>query len=123
MCKNRMAQVNFQTNEFQATLYFNVVAKEYEGMHNMKILVNDFEDFDYKMNSFYTGNYEDIFKEKLTIEEIEFEGVSFKGRQDTERFSIDMTDGWKRATVIFDEKKFGDVNIDKIKRIEKIIRE
>jgi len=118
-----MSQVNFKDDEFYGLLHFNVIAMEYENMQEIEVTINDFDDFIFYMSSFYKEDYDSLFKESLTVESIEFEGFSFKGRQDSESFSIDMTDGWKRATIIFDEKKFGDVNIDKLRRMKKIIEE
>lgn len=117
-----MAQVNFKNDEFHGVLHFNVRAIEYEDEQQLDVLLNGFNDFTRYMSSFHKGDFDNIFK-TLTVESLELTGISFTGRQDTERFSVDITDGWKRATIIFDEKKFGDLNIDKMKRIKKIIEE
>lgn len=118
-----MAQVTFKDDEFYGLLHFDVTAREYEeGIVQLEVRVNSFDDFTNYMNNYYKGNFNNIF-ENLTIESLEFTGISFEGRQETERFSIDILEGWRRATIIFDEKKFGDVNIDKLRRMKKIMEE
>lgn len=118
-----MAQVAFKDDEFYGLLHFDVTAREYEeGIVQLEVRVYGFDDFTYYMSNYYKGVFNKIF-ENLTIESLEFTGISFKGKQETERFSVDMLDGWRRATIIFDEKKFGDVNIDKLRRMKKIIEE
>ncbi|MGG0667829.1 hypothetical protein ABE073_04785 [Lederbergia citrisecunda] len=117
-----MAQVSFKNEEFHGVLHFNVGTMEYDENLQLDLIVNDFDDFTKHMHNFYKRNFGQLFK-NITVHTIEFTGISFTGRQGTELFSVDITDGWKRATIIFDEKKFGDISIDKIRRIKKIIEE
>lgn len=119
-----MAQVHFKNEEFHGILHFTITAMEYdEPYQQVELKINDFDDFVTHMHKFYSNNRHDLFH-GLTVENLEFTGISFVGSRDgTERFSIDITNGWKRATTIFDEKKYGDLNKDKLKRIQDILRE
>lgn len=117
-----MAQVTFDDEEFYGELHF-VIETNFEGSHNKEISFSDFDEFSYCLQNFYTKNYKELFNEEEDIFHVVLSGIAFKGRQDTERFAIDVFDGWKRATMIFNEEKFGDLNIEKLELIKKIIND
>lgn len=116
-----MAQVIFGKGEFQGELQFNIET-HFDGSVQVELSFGDFDDLNYYLQNFYKKNYKELFTEK-NISHVELLGISFKGRKDSERFAVHLTEGWKQATIMFDESKFGDVNVDKLKRIKDILNE
>lgn len=116
-----MGQVNFDDVNYSGKLSF-VVETKFDGSYERSLTFTTFDEFNYYLENYYTKNYKELFDD-IDIYFLELLGVSFRGIQDSERFSVDFTDGWRRATIIFDERKFGDINIDKLKRIRDILSE
>lgn len=116
-----MAQVNFGKEEFYGELQFSLEIS-LEGSFERELTFSHLDEMNYYLNNFYAKNYKKLF-EREDIHHVELIGISFKGIKDSERFSVNVTEDWNRATIIFNEKKFGDINVEKMNRIKKIIEE
>lgn len=117
-----MAQVHYKDEEFRGTLYFMVYQEFEDTEGTTEISFTNYEQMNNNLKMHYEGKHAELFRLEDIIE-VEFKGIGFSGRQGSEKFSVNIEDGWKRATIMFDESKFGDININKMDRIKKIIEE
>lgn len=118
-----MAQVRFNRDDFHGEIQF-YIETPFDGGYQTELTFSEFDDFNYYLKNYYAKNYKELFEES-DVQHVELTGISFKGRKygQSESFSIHLDEGWKQATVNFDEKKYGDININKLKRIKGIINE
>ncbi|WEG18686.1 hypothetical protein PQ478_09415 [Alkalihalophilus pseudofirmus] len=118
-----MAQVRFDKDEFHGELQF-YVETSFDGGYQTELSFSEFDDLSYYLRAYYFNNYKELFQDS-DIVSLVLTGISFKGRKygESESFSLHLDEGWKRAIVNFDEKKYGDLNVDKLKRIRDIIIE
>lgn len=116
-----MAQVTFESGNYAGELAFTIETK-FDGSYERNIMFSTFDEMNHYLERYYSKKYDDLFNDE-DVYHVQFTGVSFRGKQDTEHFAVNMTDGWKRATMIFDESKFGDINVEKLKRIKVILSE
>lgn len=116
-----MAQVVFENSNYYGELSFMIETK-FDGSYERNIKFSTFDEMNYYLMRYYSNKYSEMFDDE-DIFQVYFIGITFKGIQDSERFSVNITEGWKHATLMFDESKFGDLNIDKLKRIKEILAE
>lgn len=117
-----MAQVSFGNKNFTGIMVLNIETK-FDGEHHQDKEFSDFDEFAYYMRMLQEKKYGELVEYEEDVYTIQLIGITFKGKQDSERFVVDMHEGWKRATISFDEKKYGDINKDKLKRIKAILDE
>lgn len=115
-----MSQFTFERGSYKGVLIF-LVEDYYGEPQEIELQFIDFDEFLHHMNLYYANKYEELLDMKM--HNVELNGISFSGRQGSERFSVDMLEGFNRATIIFDETKFTGIKNDKLKRIEKILME
>lgn len=118
-----MAQINFKKDRFRGRFTYSAHDIYEHSDIELDWDFGTFSDFIYYMKAYIEKDYDKLMDGCDGLEEIDLIGITFNAREGSESFSIDMFDGWERATMIFDEGKFGDINLDKLKRIKDIINE
>ena len=118
-----MAEITFEKDSFRGRFTYSAYAIDEDEYMEIDWDFGTFSDFMYYMKAYVEQDYEKLMDGCKGLKDIELKGISFMARQGTEGFSIDMFENWGRATMMFNESKFGDINLDKLKRIKDIINE
>lgn len=116
-----MAQFTLDPTNFSGTLHF-VVEEDGEEPTKQKMEFQNFPELFKRLEQYFSRQYDKLFPFTtggFTV--IEFEGISFSGREGAERFSVDCFDGWKRATFMMEEAKYCAENKEKLQKIKEIL--
>lgn len=118
-----MAQINFKKDRFRGRFTYSAYDSDENDGIELDWDFGTFSDFMYYMKAYIEKDYNKLMDGCEYLENIDLIGITFNAKDGSESFSVDMFDGWQRATMIFDESKFGDINLNKLKRIKDIINE